>query len=112
MKPRVHRAFFVLLSGSFWAPLAAWSDDWPQWRGPARTGHAAAEARALKSLARELAPVWKIAVGAGFSSPVVARGKLVYLDEKDGVEVAHLLKAATGKPVWTVAYGDVFEDEW
>jgi outer membrane protein assembly factor BamB len=112
MKLTVHRAFVLLLGASLWTLHSASASDWPQWRGPARNGHAAADAPALNSLPRELTPIWKIAVGGGFSSPVVVAGKLVYLDEKEGQEQAHLLDAATGKMVWTVAYDDVFGDEW
>lgn len=54
--------------------------DWPQWRGPARDGHAAGQ---LTALPKELKPVWKISAGPGHSSPVLAGGKLIYLDEQD-----------------------------
>jgi outer membrane protein assembly factor BamB len=43
---------------------------------------------------------------------VVASGKLLYLDEQDGQEVAHLMDAAGGKEIWKVSYAPVFQDEW
>ena len=52
--------------------VGALSSDWPQWHGPTRTGHAAADAPALVSLPKELKPAWKIRAGGGHSSPVVA----------------------------------------
>lgn len=61
---------------------------------------------------KELTPVWKIPVGSGFSSPVVAGNKLVYLDEKDGKEFAHAVAADTGKELWSVDYSESFADEW
>src|SRR5437016_1169569 len=75
----------------FSSPVRA--GDWPQWRGPTRNGCAPANAAAIESLPKELKPVWKISIGGGFSSAVLAGGKLVYLDEQEGKEVAHLLEA-------------------
>ena len=86
--------------------------DWPQWRGPTRDGRAAVTEPALSSLPKELNPVWRIAVGGGHSSPVVAAGRLLYLDEDGQHEVAHLLDAATGRELWRTPFADRFEDEW
>jgi outer membrane protein assembly factor BamB len=86
--------------------------DWPQWRGPIRTGYPASDAPALNSLPAELKPLWKISIGGGFSSPVLAKDKLVYLDENGEREVAHLVDAKTGKEIWRVPFASRFEDEW
>jgi len=89
-----------------------WCGDWPQWRGPHRTGYAVGDASAPSSLPKELKPVWKISVGGGFSAPIISGNRLVFLDEQQGKEVAHLLDTATGKELWRVDYDDVFQDEW
>jgi outer membrane protein assembly factor BamB len=86
--------------------------DWPQWRGPERTGHAAPDSAALASLPQNPKVLWKLNIGGGFSSPVVAAGKLAYLDAQDGKEVAHVIDAATGKEIWRAPFSDLFEDEW
>ena len=91
---------------------AARAADWPQWHGPTRDGRAAATEPALNSLPKELNPVWRIAVGSGHSSPVVAAGRLLYLDEDGRHETAHLLDAATGRELWRTPFADRFEDEW
>ena len=83
--------------------------DWPQWRGPARDGHAAGQ---LTALPKELKPVWKISAGPGHSSPVLAGGKLIYLDEQDKKETVHLLDAATGTEIWRTPFADAAGDEW
>jgi outer membrane protein assembly factor BamB len=83
--------------------------DWPQWRGPNRDGHAAGT---LTSLPKEIKPVWKNAIGPGFSAPIVANGKLIYLDDQSEQEVAHCLTAATGKEIWNAAYAAAEGDEW
>ncbi len=86
--------------------------SWPQWHGPTRDCRIASDDPVPTNLPKDLKPVWKIAVGGGFSSPVVADGKLVYLDENGGREVAHLIDAKTGKEVWQTPFAARFEDEW
>lgn len=92
---------------------ATWvfAGDWPQWRGPMRNGHTVGEAE-LSTLPKDATPAWKTSIGGGFSSPVVAGGKLAYLDEKDGREFAHLLDARSGKELWAIDYSDGYTDEW
>jgi len=96
-----------LLSG-----MISRAGDWPQWRGPTRDGYAPAGAPDITSLPKELKPVWKVSIGGGFSSPIVVGDKVVYLDEQEGKEVAHLLKSSNGKEVWQVPFAKVFQDEW
>lgn len=85
--------------------------DWPQWRGPDRTGYATAET-SLTTLPKELKPDWKINIGGGFSAPIVSSDKLVYLDEDGSTEVAHAVDAKTGKELWKTSYATRFDDEW
>lgn len=86
--------------------------DWPQWRGPERTGHADSREQSPGSLSGEPKVFWRKEIGGGFSSPVLAHGRLAYLDAQDGKEVAHLVDAATGKELWQTTYGEMYEDEW
>ena len=68
--PLLRLAFAASL---FTAPLVhAAGSDWPQWLGPKRDGHAAAGSLTLTKLPAAPAPVWKINIGGGFSSPVVS----------------------------------------
>jgi outer membrane protein assembly factor BamB len=94
------------------SPTLAFAGDWPQWRGPARTGHASSDTPAPTRLPREIQPAWKISVGGGHSAPIVAGNKLVFLDENGSREIAHVVDAATGKELWQVDYADRFQDEW
>src|SRR5689334_15203370 len=98
---KVHPSMFTTFKNQATAVLLAAlsvhsvsAADWPQWRGPNRDGHAAGS---VNSLPKELKPVWKLPIGPGFSSPIIAGGKLIYLDEQAGKEVAHCLNAETGK---------------
>jgi outer membrane protein assembly factor BamB len=71
--------------------------DWPQWRGPARDGHAAAPASAWpKTLKQE----WQVNVGVGHSTPVVVDGKIFVFARQDEQEVLRCLDAVTGKELW------------
>jgi outer membrane protein assembly factor BamB len=76
--------------------------DWPQWRGPARDGRAALASRA--SFPETLTAAWKVAVGEGHASPVVASDR-VYVFAREGEdEVVQSLELATGKRLWRQSY--------
>jgi outer membrane protein assembly factor BamB len=92
--------------------LRSFAGDWPQWRGPERTGYADSREQAPGSVSGEPKVFWRKEIGGGFSSPVIAHGKLVYLDAQDGKEIAHLVDATSGKELWQTTYGEMYEDEW
>ena len=106
MNPLLRRWPLPLSVFAVLLPLHAATGDWPQWHGPNRDCLAPAGAPVPTALPKELKPLWKINVGGGFSAPVVAGGKLVYLDEDGGQEVAHLLDAATGREIWKTPFSD------
>ena len=86
-------------------------EDWPQWRGPLRTGHVSAGARVPIALPSDPKTVWRLKVGEGFASPVVAGGKVFYFDNQAGKETLHAIKAADHQELWRVSADDVFQDE-
>jgi outer membrane protein assembly factor BamB len=88
------------------------AEDWPQWRGPDRSGHAATSAMSPRELPKDLQPKWRLSVGGGHSSPVLAGGRLIYLDQQNDREVAHALDARTGRELWRTEYSAGFQDEW
>ena len=111
MKPFPHVTLRFLLWACALTATASGS-DWPQWRGPARDGVTARSSPVPASLSPEPKVLWRKKVGGGHSSPVIARGTLIYLDE-DGVnEVAHALDAATGKELWALPFATMYRDEW
>jgi outer membrane protein assembly factor BamB len=95
-----------------WLADTVRAGDWPQWLGPHHDGHAADDSPVVEKLAPELKVVWRKKIGGGFSSPVVANGKLVVFDENGREDVARLLDAETGKEIWSTAIGEVYRDEW
>ncbi len=94
---------FALLS----QPLLA--TDWPQWRGPDRSGGVKDPALRLEKMPSDPKPVWQIEVGPGQASPVLSQGVLVFMDGINGQETAHALDAATGKELWRMEVGPMVE---
>jgi outer membrane protein assembly factor BamB len=89
----------------------AQAGDWPQWRGPVRTGHAGAGEKPLSALPAEPKVVWRVKTGAGWASPVVAAGKVFYADNQDGQEVLHAVNATDGHELWRAKVDAVMHDE-
>src|SRR5438128_2309123 len=90
------------------------AEDWPQWRGPHRDG-VWRETGILETFPAEGLKIrWRVAAGWGFSSPVVAQGR-VYLADSELVkpkpkERVRCFDEATGKPLWTHVYEVAYED--
>jgi outer membrane protein assembly factor BamB len=78
------------------------SGEWPQWRGPDRTG-VARETGLLKSWPAE-GPhlMWKAqGLGGGNSTPSIARGRIFGMSYRGQNEVVWALEAEGGKSLWT-----------
>ena len=90
---------------SFFVFATAQATDWPQWRGPNRDAVVQDPKHALDKLPAEPKELWKITAGPGQSSPVVASGRVVFLDAQDGQETAHCVNAANGKILWSTPVG-------
>jgi outer membrane protein assembly factor BamB len=79
------------------------SQDWPQWRGPARDGQAQG-LTAPRAWPKDLKRAWKATVGVGHSSPVVAGGRVFVFTRVGDDEVVSSLEVSTGKPAWERRY--------
>lgn len=102
-----HLAFLCLL------PFAtATASDWPQWRGPDRNG--ISRETDWKADWKGAPPkiLWKASVGLGYSSFVVADGKVYTTGHADEKDTVFCFDAVTGKEVWKHSYpaelGDKF----
>ena len=73
--------------------------DWPQWRGPNRDGLVSG-ASIPRTWPKELKQEWKVTVGVGHSSPVVANGRIYVFARQAEEEVLLCLDSATGKEIW------------
>ena len=96
-------------------PTVARAEDWPQFRGPRRDG-TWNETGVLKSFpASGLKIRWRHPVGGGFSSPVVAQGRVfvfdVALTKPTSRERLHCFDEKTGKVLWVFGYEEHY-GEW
>jgi outer membrane protein assembly factor BamB len=82
---------------------AAWCEDWPQWRGPNRDGVAAGFAEP-KAWPEKLTLKWKVTVGEGHSSPVVAGGRIYVHARQGDREVVSCLRPEDGQTIWQQGY--------
>jgi outer membrane protein assembly factor BamB len=93
------------------AALAAGA-DWPQFLGPARNA-TSPETGLLASWPRTGPPVlWQKEVGEGYSSPVVAAGRLILFHRVDNDEIVECLDAATGKELWKHKEPTTYKDTY
>ncbi len=90
----------------------AFAADWPQWRGPERSGKSA-ETGLLKEWPKDGPPLrWKRTdLGTGYSSPTIVKG-VVYIQTTKGMEeFAVALKEATGEEIWSTKIGTVGKND-
>src|SRR6185369_5872514 len=56
--------------------------------------------------------LWKKKVGAGWSGPVVAGGKLICFHRVADKETVECLDVASGKPIWKADYDSTYQDDF
>lgn len=109
-------AYFILCTASLTR-----GDDWPQWMGPQRDG-VWKESGLLEKFPDGGPKVrWRVPIGAGYSSPSVADGKVIVLDRQvkqgtskppspfaristPGIERVLCVDEWTGKTIWAREY--------
>jgi outer membrane protein assembly factor BamB len=109
------KAFLALVLGLFLLAPRGVAMDWPQFRGPNRNGNWE-ETGVLESFpVNGLKIRWRRPVGGGFSSPVVAQGRVfvsdVELIKSSPRERVHCFEEKTGKVLWVFAYQENYL-EW
>lgn len=104
--------FPVALVVIFFQTGTVFAEDWPSWRGPRGDGTWNAPKLPAGWPVKGLKKVWTQPIGGGYAGIAVADGRVFTLDcEKrkqadgsDGIERVLCWDAATGKPLWTLAY--------
>jgi outer membrane protein assembly factor BamB len=86
------------------------SGDWPQWAGPTRNWQAASDEKPLNKLPAEAKVLWRKKAGHGFSSPVVSRGTVIFMDNQNEKEVVTAFSTADGTKLWSHELDDTFKD--
>ena len=102
MNPRLYKWWLVCLL-TLQPAAAAWSEDWPQWRGPHRDG-SLSSAAAPAAWPERLKLRWKLTVGEGHASPILAGGRIFIFTRQQGKETASSIDPTTGRIVWQQSY--------
>lgn len=98
-------AILLLLAGP-----ALRASDWPHLLGPTRDAVYAGPPLAEKWPAEGPRVVWKLELGEGYSSPVVAEGRLIQCHRLDDQLHVECLNPATGARHWTFKHDMKFRD--
>ncbi len=83
-------------------------EDWPQWRGPQRDGHATSF-KLPAPWPETLDQVWRVEVGQGHASPVVAEQRVYIFSRRDDDEVFSAYQLSDGKLLWQHNYPAPYE---
>lgn len=100
------RAWLAFVLGTCSLAIAA---DWPQWRGPQRTGISQETGLLKEWPAGGPKMLWQVKeIGDGYSTPAVV-GERLYLISNKGMdnEFVHCLSAADGHELWSTTIGKV-----
>jgi outer membrane protein assembly factor BamB len=84
------------------------AQDWTQWRGPSRDALVPA-ANAPTSWPESYRQIWRVEVGEGYSSPVVAGNRVFVHGRRDPDEVVMALRLSDGKIQWQQKYPASFK---
>src|SRR5687767_2572451 len=88
----------VLVCSAFLS-VTALAQDWPQWRGSNRDAEVS-NTSIPNAWPKTLKEEWRVPVGLGHSSPVVADGRVFVFARQAEEEVLLALDATTGKQIW------------
>jgi outer membrane protein assembly factor BamB len=83
--------------------------DWNQWRGPNRDGTFSGATLPAAWKPDSLAKQWRLTVGEGHASPVIAGDRVYVFAREDDQEVMRCLSLADGKLLWRDAYAAPYE---
>src|SRR5215217_1940809 len=101
-----------LLSGFiflfFAATVVANAQEWTQWRGPARDGSVPGK-NAPAVWPESLKQSWRVEIGEGYSSPVVAADRVFIHGRRDPEEIIAGINLADGKILWQQKYQATFK---
>jgi outer membrane protein assembly factor BamB len=103
-RARLVHGLIVLL----FVATAAKAQEWTQWRGPGRDGSVVSK-YAPATWPEELKQTWRVEIGEGYSSPVVAGGKVFVHGRRDPEEIVESVNLADGKVLWQQKYQAEFK---
>lgn len=87
---------------------SSFAQDWTQWRGPSRDGQVPA-ANAPVSWPESIKRKWRVEIGEGYSSPLVAGNRAFVHGRRDPDEIVAAINLANGQILWQQKYLAVFK---
>lgn len=87
----------------FTSAITANAQEWTQWRGPARDGSVSGK-NVPTAWPESFQQAWRVEIGEGYSSPVVAGGRVFVHGRRDPEELVAAINLADGKVVWQQKY--------
>ena len=103
---KIRFAIAIVLWTGFCAQ-AAFTDDWPQWRGPARDAVWAETDIIDKFHSNKIELKWRVPISSGYSGPTVAGGRVYVTDrivEPREIERVHCFDCRTSEKIWSHTY--------
>ncbi len=94
----LHAVLFIVAASQFNT-----AQDWSQWRGPNRDGVVKGFTEP-KAWPEQLQSKWKVTVGEGHSSPVVAGNRVFQLTRQGNREIVTCFDLDSGKQLWQDGY--------
>ncbi len=106
------RSLLIYLLTCLLSVTCASAEDWPQWRGPQRTG-CSQETGLLKEWPQGGPKLlWERKdIGAGYSTPAVVGDRIYVLVNREGKEYALALDVKAGTQIWSTIIGKVGPNE-
>jgi outer membrane protein assembly factor BamB len=98
----------VILMTVLASASGASGQEWTQWRGPGRDGFVS-EKNAPSAWPEKLERAWRVEIGEGYSSPVVAGGRAFVHGRRDPEEIVVAVNLADGKVIWEQKYQAAFK---
>jgi outer membrane protein assembly factor BamB len=98
-----HKAAIISLLVLLFVAPAINAQEWTQWRGPGRDGFVS-DKNAPATWPDKLNRVWRVEIGEGYSSPVVAAGRVFVHSRRDPEEIVTAINLADGKVLWEQKY--------
>ena len=84
-------------------------ESWPRWRGAQGDAHVKLDQLADPWPAATLRTTWQAELGAGWSSPAVAQGRVSVTDRVGDDERVLAFDAESGRPLWTKSHAIDFD---
>src|SRR3954464_11127500 len=89
---------------------SAFASDWPQLLGPTRDAVYSGPALNMEWPKEGPAVLWSKEVGHGYSSPVIASGKIVQCHRLGDHMVVSCFELLTGKSLWEIKHPMKFQE--